>query len=108
MTKTKIELVLTHLIENRVINQKTAGMKYNCWRLSSIIFDLRRSGIEIDTLINRGDSCHYYLKSDRGASDLIRNYQSQRVEQNYRKIAMTQKEALLTDIRKPENTRKPL
>ena len=80
----KIELVLTHLIKNRAIDQRISGIEYGCWRLSSIIFDLRRSGLKIETKKTKGDPCSYYLKSHKAATDLAQTYTNQRIEYNKR------------------------
>jgi len=80
MELTKIELVLIHLIKNRLINQKVAGDKYNCWRLSSTISDLRKSGLEIETQNTKGEPCNYHLISHKAAITLAKNYTSQRIQ----------------------------
>ena len=81
MEITKIEMILVHLIHKKVINQRIAGAKYDCWRLSSIISDLRRYGIDIETQKKKGESCIYYLKSHSEAKTLALNYRYQRLEQ---------------------------
>ncbi len=86
MKTTKIEMILVHLIQNKAIDPKVAGAKYDCWGLPAIIFDLRRSGIDIETRNKKGEPCSYHLISYSQAKNLARNYKYQRIER-YKKQA---------------------
>lgn len=46
---TKLERVLSHLIDYGTISPREAMDDYQCWRLSAVIHTLKKAGIPIDT-----------------------------------------------------------
>ena len=52
----KINLVLNHLIEKLHINPLQAWQQYGCYRLSAVIFELRKRGWLIETEIVESSS----------------------------------------------------
>ena len=58
------EMVLRHLEAKGSINPMTALSNYSCYRLSDVIFRLRKDGYKIstkliDTRNKLGGACHY-------------------------------------------------
>lgn len=49
MEKSKTNDVIIHLLKHGTITQMEAAKKYNLYRLSSVIFELRKRGMIINT-----------------------------------------------------------
>ena len=49
MEKSKTNDVIIHLMKKGTITQMEAAKKYNLYRLSSVIFELRKRGMNIET-----------------------------------------------------------
>lgn len=49
MEKSKTNDVIMHLLKHKTITQMEAAKKYNLYRLSSVIFELRKRGMKIET-----------------------------------------------------------
>jgi hypothetical protein len=71
MTKTKIDRIRTHLATGRSITALEAISLYSCFRLASVIHDLRRSGYKISTLMktdmNGTEYAEYRIIKQRAA-----------------------------------------
>ena len=46
----KTQQIMTHLLKGKSLNQAQAARLFGAWRLSGIIFVLRKRGFEIETL----------------------------------------------------------
>ena len=47
--KSKSQRILMHLLKGKTLNQAQAAKLFGAWRLSAIIFNLRKKGFEINT-----------------------------------------------------------
>ena len=57
---TQIDLIRAHLNAGKTITPATAMAVYGIFRLASVIEDLRRTGMEIDTLLKRDEMGKQY------------------------------------------------
>lgn len=49
MEKSKTNDVVMHLLKHKTITQMEAAKKFNLYRLGSVIFELRKRGMKIET-----------------------------------------------------------
>ena len=70
MEKSKTNDVIMHLLRKGTITQMEAAKKYNLYRLSSVIYSLRKRGYEIESEIAPFTS-KYGIKSNFAIYHLI-------------------------------------
>ena len=67
----KSQKVMMHLLKGKTLNQAQAAKHFGAWRLSAIIFNLRKKGFEIHTHQNtrgiyKGFGAYKMLKTPDG------------------------------------------